>query len=69
MPALNNTLPARLNKIITKRLNVKDKLTARKPLFWVPGYSNIVGNKVADEVIRGGSQSINLPIDETVKSL
>lgn len=33
----------------------------------VPGHTNIVGNEVADEFAGGGSQSIEMLIDETVK--
>lgn len=36
-------------------------------LGWVPGHKHIVGNKLADELTRGGSLPINLPTDETVK--
>lgn len=36
-------------------------------LCWVPWHSNIVGNKMADELARGDSQSIDPPIEGTVK--
>lgn len=35
-------------------------------LCCVPGHSNVVGNEMADELTRGDSQSIELPIEESV---
>lgn len=35
-------------------------------LCWLPGHINLEENKVIDELAQGCSQSIDLPIDETV---